>query len=49
MSRLTETKETAECNETDKVLPTDEQLATNGATLMEQINRQKKEIEDEVC
>ncbi|VBB27238.1 unnamed protein product, partial [Acanthocheilonema viteae] len=41
MSRLTETKETAEDNKSDE-------LTMNGATLIERINRQKKEIEDEV-
>lgn len=46
MSEHSETKETQKDNESDEICSTDQQL--NGATLIEQINRQKKEIEDEV-
>lgn len=48
MSEITETKETSEDNESDEAFSTDQQLTMNGATLIEQINKQKKEIEDEV-
>uniref|UniRef100_A0A8R1Y1H9 Ubiquitin thioesterase n=1 Tax=Onchocerca volvulus TaxID=6282 RepID=A0A8R1Y1H9_ONCVO len=48
MSKLTEMKETVKDNESNEVFSADQQLKMNGATLIEQINRQKKEIEDEV-
>lgn len=48
MSEHSETKETQKDNESDEICSTDQQLSMNGATLIEQINRQKKEIEDEV-
>uniref|UniRef100_A0A915PG84 ubiquitinyl hydrolase 1 n=1 Tax=Setaria digitata TaxID=48799 RepID=A0A915PG84_9BILA len=41
-------KETSKSSEGDELYLTDQQLSMNGATLIEQINRQKKEIEDEV-
>ncbi|EJW75254.1 hypothetical protein WUBG_13843 [Wuchereria bancrofti] len=52
MSKPTEAKEIPKGNENDQLYSTDEQvdqqLTTNGAALIEQINKQKKEIEDEV-
>lgn len=52
MSKSAEAKEISKDNENDQLYSTDQQagqqLTKNGATLIEQINKQKKEIEDEI-